>query len=652
MAHYRPLYPVYHSASPACAFNRVAGTKKMHAGRVAAAAALRCAIAACLAAFFGWMFLYPTGVQKRSLAVRNGLQISSLSGSTVLTLMLTCLSLLLATWATLLLRRTLSAHCAPVKRTSNGLLAKARSVLAWQVPPRAVLAGWCGGLSLAELAGILAWLLINAYWLGMLLQRSLPGRENWRDRLEKVAVAFGKMMAPNLMLLFLPVPHVSFITQLTGCSRNQLIRYHRWLGHGTIWVLNLHALLYYLYWGATSTFWQEIKAWDGKVNNLAGVIAWLFVLALWVSSLEPIRRRMYQVFFRFHIACFVGFFLFACAHYAACWTYFAPGLLLYGADLVLRSGQLANVTPVVAAVVDDAAGIATLQFESDTALTHKPLSEVWLLAPQVSRWQWHPFTVASGGGPHLTLHTKRYGRFTRSLLDGLRRRTVTSVRLTGPHGASSCSAGCQLSPPDSYSKYDSMVMIGGGVGVTALLSMLRHMVSQRASGQSHGLPSHVCCVWAARSPAEFASLDGPLLQAAAEAGWLELRLHLTASSAPICTQLTRLQQPRQQQPADMSPGGLQSVPSWARTSSDHSLKAGKGPEVGALLGAGDADVAVLAPPRACSASPYFWNLLRCGKTDAEGKPAVSRDDGPAKRQAGIALSTRPHAACIFCAAEC
>jgi len=35
------------------------------------------------------------------------------------------------------------------------------------------------------------------------------------------------MMAPNLMLLFLPVPHCSFITWGTGISRNALIRYHR-----------------------------------------------------------------------------------------------------------------------------------------------------------------------------------------------------------------------------------------------------------------------------------------------------------------------------------------------------------------------------------------------------------------------------------------
>lgn len=72
-------------------------------------------------------------------------------------------------------------------------------------------------------------------------------------------------------------------------------------------------------------FWVEFVAWEGKVNNLAGIIGWFFVLVLWVTSLETVRRRMYQLFFRCHIICFLGFFLFSCAHYAQSYTYFVPG---------------------------------------------------------------------------------------------------------------------------------------------------------------------------------------------------------------------------------------------------------------------------------------------------------------------------------------
>lgn len=116
-----------------------------------------------------------------------------------------------------------------------------------------------------------------------------------------MAAIFGKAVAPNLMLLFLPLPHCSFITVLAGVSRARLVRYHRcaaaapllwldaaggppaacgarqqhgarcrtptctratplphpplrprrsWLGHGTLWVLSIHAVLYYIVWGA------------------------------------------------------------------------------------------------------------------------------------------------------------------------------------------------------------------------------------------------------------------------------------------------------------------------------------------------------------------------------------------------------------------
>lgn len=61
-------------------------------------------------------------------------------------------------------------------------------------------------------------------------------------------------------------------------------------------------------------------------------------------------------------------------------------------------------------------------------------------------------------GPHTTL--------LQSLLEGLRQRSITAVRVVGPHGACDATIGCQLSPPDSWLRYDSLLLIGGGVGVS------------------------------------------------------------------------------------------------------------------------------------------------------------------------------------------
>lgn len=59
-----------------------------------------------------------------------------------------------------------------------------------------------------------------------------------------------------------------------------------------------------------------------------------------------------------------------------------------------------------------------------------------------------------------------------SLLAGLQRRSVSAVRVIGPHGSSDMTVGCQLSPPDSWRKYDALLLIGGGIGVRAMLLLL------------------------------------------------------------------------------------------------------------------------------------------------------------------------------------
>ncbi len=203
------------------------------------------------------------------------------------------------------------------------------------------------------------------------------------------------------------------------------------------------------------------------------------------------------------------------------------------------------------------------------AVRHRPLSEVWLSVPSMSRWQWHPFSVASGGGSSLKLHVKAYGRYTQvgckgpfrhsdnprastrgaaegrghlrrrlrqgsfntcataprlmhaapdplqRLLDALRHRQPLAVRLSGPMG-NEMSGSCLLAPPPAWQRYETCIMFGGGVGVTALLSMLRCIAGVRSAGKQAAapLPRRVLCVWTARRMAEFSVLDAPLLRAA------------------------------------------------------------------------------------------------------------------------------------------
>lgn len=55
------------------------------------------------------------------------------------------------------------------------------------------------------------------------------------------------------------------------------------------------------------------------------------------------------------------------------------GLLLYAADLVLRAGQMANVTAVAAAAVDERSETVTLQLKAD-AVRALPSLQAWCCA--------------------------------------------------------------------------------------------------------------------------------------------------------------------------------------------------------------------------------------------------------------------------------
>lgn len=70
----------------------------------------------------------------------------------------------------------------------------------------------------------------------------------WASR--RVSGALGWAASLDILLLFYPVPRSCFLNRLLGAGFPLLIKYHRWLGHGTMWLLSLHGCGYYALWCA------------------------------------------------------------------------------------------------------------------------------------------------------------------------------------------------------------------------------------------------------------------------------------------------------------------------------------------------------------------------------------------------------------------
>ncbi|KAI3436428.1 hypothetical protein D9Q98_005845 [Chlorella vulgaris] len=528
----------------------------MPAAASLARAALKLCIAGCIALFnyvvFGWR-MEAFEEQLKAIYDNWGIlypysgsfEVETLDAEDSSMVALMWLPLLVAALATYLL---MAIPHGTVPRIYSRLKRQIGRVMAWEAYPRRFWIWWCGGMSVRDLIVVA---IIIAYNLYYFLDYFLPYQRRlnavsasgmgfpepyWQLILERIALTCGIMMWPNIWLLFLPAPQSSFLQALTGIQFTEMIRYHRWIGHVTLWVLSGHAWLYYLYWAVSHQFWAEFSDWgiNQSVNNLAGTISYLFGLVLWSTSLSFVRRKFFETFYRCHIVCFLGFTLFAYMHYRGSWTYFLPGLLMYGVDVVLRAGQMSNTTLVTAASVDNESGVATLQFRSAQAPSSCPLHELFLLVPSISRWQWHPFSISGTaadketGGSILTLNIKRYGKWTKDLMERLQQNEPLPVRVSSTGLPGHCIwEGC-----------DAVVMLGGGIGATPLLSILRDMLAFRAANTEMvkgSLPGRVHFVWASRNPREFCILDAELLEAArASDGWLTIELYST-KGAPTST---------------------------------------------------------------------------------------------------------------------
>ena len=59
---------------------------------------------------------------------------------------------------------------------------------------------------------------------------------------------------------------------------------------------------------------------------LAGTISWLGGCALWATSVEYCRRRLFELFYKTHIIGLVTFFMFGYMHHVSLWAYTMPGV--------------------------------------------------------------------------------------------------------------------------------------------------------------------------------------------------------------------------------------------------------------------------------------------------------------------------------------
>ncbi|KAL6174937.1 hypothetical protein ACLB2K_051582 [Fragaria x ananassa] len=371
---------------------------------------------------------------------------------------------------------------------------------------RRVLAGFSNPLVVNSLLGILSSIEIVAVFLFMLFlawtfyvrissdfKKLKPDKalklNLWQLKYLRVATRFGLLAEACLAFLLLPVLRGLAVFRILGIQFEASIRYHIWLGTTMLFCATFHGVSTLFIWGVSHYIQDEMWKWQntGRIY-LAGEICLLTGLVIWITALPQIRRRQFEIFYYTHhlYMVFLLFFLFHAGdrHF---YTVF-PGIFLFGLDKLLRIIQSRPETCILSARVFPSKAIELI-LPKDPGLKYTPTSVLFLKVPSISKYQWHSFSIISSSSVDansMSILIKSEGSWTSSLLNLIQTEQKSDadhmkcipVAAEGPYGPASM----------DFLRYDSLLLVAGGIGITPFLSILQELVAAQNSGRYKFLP--------------------------------------------------------------------------------------------------------------------------------------------------------------------
>ncbi|WVW78713.1 hypothetical protein I302_100673 [Kwoniella bestiolae CBS 10118] len=295
-----------------------------------------------------------------------------------------------------------------------------------------------------------------------------------------------------------------------------------------------------------------------------GATGWIMWVALGVMvwfAMEKRRRAHFERFWYSHhlfIVFFVGWQL----HGMFCmiqpdrppfcsagtigvfWKYWLPGGLVWISERILREVRARHVT-YISKVIQHPSKVLEVQIKKENT-TRRAGQYIFINCPEISYWQYHPFTLTSAPEEdYISVHIRCVGNWTNAFAKALganfdakttkeeeanggkvvtapTNKVLPRVMVDGPFGSAS----------EDFTKYETILLVGAGIGVTPFASILKsiwYRMNNFGKEKKTRL-SKVYFVWVIR---DFGSAEWfhSLLQAVEAEdveGRIEIHIYLTA----------------------------------------------------------------------------------------------------------------------------
>jgi NADPH oxidase len=189
------------------------------------------------------------------------------------------------------------------------------------------------------------------------------------------------------------------------------------------------------------------------------------------------------------------------------WRYWLVGGVIWIWERILREIRSRHYT-YISKVIQHPSNVMELQIKKEKCTTRAG-QYIFLSCPEISYFQWHPFTLTSAPEEdYISVHIRVCGDFTGALAKAVGcdfdkkgrdspaktdeskvitpplNRAMPRVMVDGPFGSAS----------EDFLKYETVVLVGAGIGVTPFASILKS-IWYRMNNLNHGKPTRLSKVY-------------------------------------------------------------------------------------------------------------------------------------------------------------
>lgn len=233
-------------------------------------------------------------------------------------------------------------------------------------------------------------------------------------------------------------------------------------------------------------------------------------LLMWVTSLQPVRKRFFELFFYTHqlyvifvvfLALHVGDFIFSMS---------AGAVFLFMLDRFLRFWQSRTKVDIISATCRPC-GTVELVFSKPANLRYNALSFIFIQVRELSFLQWHPFSVSSSpmdGRYHMSVLIKVLGTWTeklRSIITNVQEQNSSDSELQCGR-MTACVEGPYGHESPYHLMYENLILVAGGIGISPFLAILSDIIHRVEEGKQC-MPKNVLVLWSVKKSKELSLLS-------------------------------------------------------------------------------------------------------------------------------------------------